>query len=421
MDSLTLNPVKRVDGVIHLPGSKSLSNRVLLLAALAQGETRIDNLLASDDVQHMLNALHKLGVDASEDRIRGVGGAFPADHADIFLGNSGTTTRSLCAALCLGKGNFMLHGEPRMHERPIGHLVDALTQLEARVDYLEETGYPPLRIYADGLSGGKVQVQGNISSQFLTGLMLAAPLAEDDVEIEVTDDLVSKPYIDITIATMKQFGVEVEADGYQRFRIKGGQTYQSPGRVLIEGDASSASYFLAAAAIKGGTVRVTGIGKNSTQGDTRFVDVLEQMGATAQLSDDWIEVSAGESLKGIDIDANAIPDAAMTLATTALFAEGPTCIRNIYNWRVKETDRISAMTTELRKLGATVEEGEDYIAVTPPEKIRPATIATYDDHRIAMSFSLAALGDADITILDPNCVSKTVPDYFNLFRAIQAQ
>ncbi|MGY2799420.1 3-phosphoshikimate 1-carboxyvinyltransferase [Ewingella americana] len=423
MESLTLQPVALVNGTINLPGSKSVSNRALLLAAFAQGTTRLNNLLDSDDVRHMLNALTKLGVThrLSADRthcdIDGLAGAFqPSEALELFLGNAGTAMRPLAAALCLGAHDVVLTGEPRMKERPIGHLVDALRQGGADVEYLEQEDYPPVRLRG-GFKGGEVTVDGSVSSQFLTALLMTAPLAEADTTIRIKGDLVSKPYIDITLNLMKTFGVTVDNQNYQQFRIKGQQTYVSPGTYLVEGDASSASYFLAAAAIKGGTVRVTGIGKNSMQGDIRFADVLEKMGAKITWAEDYIECTRG-SLTGIDMDMNHIPDAAMTIATTALFAQGPTTLRNIYNWRVKETDRLAAMATELRKVGATVEEGEDYIRVEPPQSLTFAEIGTYNDHRMAMCFSLVALSDTPVTILDPKCTAKTFPDYFDRLAGI---
>ncbi|MDF2042813.1 MULTISPECIES: 3-phosphoshikimate 1-carboxyvinyltransferase [unclassified Pantoea] len=416
-DSLTLQPISRVDGTVNLPGSKSVSNRALLLAALAKGTTRLTNLLDSDDVKHMLNALTALGVSytLSDDRtvceVTGNAGPLNASQPlSLFLGNAGTAMRPLAAALCLGEHDIELTGEPRMKERPIGHLVDALRQGGATIEYLENENYPPLRLRG-GFTGGDVSVDGSVSSQFLTALLMTAPLAQQDTCITIKGDLVSKPYIDITLNLMQCFGVDVENQSYQRFLIKGQQQYQSPGDYLVEGDASSASYFLAAAAIKGGTVRVTGIGRQSVQGDIRFADVLEKMGAAIEWGDDYIACTAGK-LQAIDMDMNHIPDAAMTIATTALFAEGTTQLRNIYNWRVKETDRLSAMATELRKVGAEVEEGHDYIRITPPATLKHADIGTYNDHRMAMCFSLVALSDTPVTILDPGCTAKTFPDYF---------
>ncbi|EAT3758565.1 TPA: 3-phosphoshikimate 1-carboxyvinyltransferase [Salmonella enterica subsp. enterica serovar Panama] len=417
MESLTLQPIARVDGAINLPGSKSVSNRALLLAALACGKSVLTNLLDSDDVRHMLNALSALGINytLSADRTRcditGNGGPLRASGAlELFLGNAGTAMRPLAAALCLGQNEIVLTGEPRMKERPIGHLVDSLRQGGANIDYLEQENYPPLRLRG-GFTGGDIEVDGSVSSQFLTALLMTAPLAPEDTIIRVKGELVSKPYIDITLNLMKTFGVEIANHHYQQFVVKGGQQYHSPGRYLVEGDASSASYFLAAGAIKGGTVKVTGIGRKSMQGDIRFADVLEKMGATITWGDDFIACTRGE-LHAIDMDMNHIPDAAMTIATTALFAKGTTTLRNIYNWRVKETDRLFAMATELRKVGAEVEEGHDYIRITPPAKLQHADIGTYNDHRMAMCFSLVALSDTPVTILDPKCTAKTFPDYF---------
>ncbi|POD94767.1 3-phosphoshikimate 1-carboxyvinyltransferase [Pectobacterium odoriferum] len=417
-ESLTLQPIKLINGTLNLPGSKSVSNRALLLAALAEGKTRLTNLLDSDDVRHMLTALTALGVDyhLSSDRtvceITGLGGAFTASQPlELFLGNAGTAMRPLAAALCLTDGDIVLTGEPRMKERPIGHLVDALRQGGAKIDYLEQENYPPLRLHG-GFQGGEIGVDGSVSSQFLTALLMTAPLATQDTQISIQGDLVSKPYIDITLHMMKAFGIEVRHENYQRFFVAGRQQYRSPGDYLVEGDASSASYFLAAAAIKGGVVRVTGVGRNSVQGDIRFADVLEKMGATVRWGEDYIECERGE-LHAIDMDMNHIPDAAMTIATAALFAQGgTTTLRNIYNWRVKETDRLAAMAIELRKVGAEVEEGNDYIRITPPTKLKAAEIGTYNDHRMAMCFSLVALSDTPVTILDPKCTAKTFPDYF---------
>ncbi|KHT24666.1 3-phosphoshikimate 1-carboxyvinyltransferase [Pectobacterium brasiliense] len=417
-ESLTLQPIKLINGTLNLPGSKSVSNRALLLAALAEGKTRLTNLLDSDDVRHMLTALTALGVDyhLSSDRtvceITGLGGAFTASQPlELFLGNAGTAMRPLAAALCLTDGDIVLTGEPRMKERPIGHLVDALRQGGAKIDYLEQENYPPLRLHG-GFHGGEISVDGSVSSQFLTALLMTAPLAAQDTQISIQGDLVSKPYIDITLHMMKAFGIEVRNENYQRFFVTGRQQYRSPGDYLVEGDASSASYFLAAAAIKGGVVRVTGVGRNSVQGDIRFADVLEKMGATVRWGEDYIECERGE-LHAIDMDMNHIPDAAMTIATAALFAQGgTTTLRNIYNWRVKETDRLAAMAIELRKVGAEVEEGNDYIRITPPTKLKVAEIGTYNDHRMAMCFSLVALSDTPVTILDPKCTAKTFPDYF---------
>ncbi len=424
MNTLTLDPIKKIEGVINLPGSKSLSNRALLLAALAEGTSTITNLLESDDTRHMLNALKDLGVKfrLSKDKkvcvIEGNAGPLHTlKPKELFLGNAGTAMRPLCAALCLGTGAYVLTGEPRMKERPIGHLVDALREAGANIVYQEKEGYPPFLIEAKGLKGGKVSIDGAISSQFLTALLMAAPMAEDDMEITIIGELVSKPYIDITLNIMKDFGVEVEHENYKTFFIKAGQTYKAVESFMVEGDASSASYFLAAAAIKGGTVKVTGIGKNSIQGDVQFVDVLEKMGAKVEWGDSYVSVTR-DTLHSIDMDFNHIPDAAMTIATVALFCEGTTTLRNIYNWRVKETDRLFAMATELRKVGAEVEEGEDYLKITSPKVLKHAAIDTYDDHRMAMCFSLLALDEASVTINEPECTAKTFPTYFEVLKSI---
>ncbi|AEF54985.1 3-phosphoshikimate 1-carboxyvinyltransferase [Marinomonas posidonica] len=423
MNSITLGPLSKADGEIQIPGSKSLSNRILLLATLAKGTTRITNLLDSDDIRHMLDSLTQLGVNYRlEDQgttcvLEGLGGPIQADFGDLFLGNAGTAMRPLTAALCLGQGEFRLHGEPRMHERPIGDLVDALKVLGVDIQYEGEVNYPPLRIKANGLNGGEVSIKGNISSQFLTAILMSAPLAQQDLTIKVDGELVSKPYIDITLHAMKQFGVEVENQNYQAFIVKGQQTYQSPGDIMVEGDASSASYFLAAAAIAGGKIKVHGVGTDSVQGDVKFAEVLEKMGAKITYGPTWVQAER-QTLKGVDLDMNHIPDAAMTIATTALFAEGTTRIRNIYNWRVKETDRLSAMATELKKLGAEVVEGEDFISVTPVKTLQHAAIDTYNDHRIAMCFSLVAFSNTPVTINDPGCTSKTFPTYFELFNQV---
>ncbi|AJP44144.1 3-phosphoshikimate 1-carboxyvinyltransferase [Alteromonas australica] len=424
MEQLTLAPIAKVSGEVNVPGSKSLSNRALLLAALAEGDTELTNLLDSDDISHMLNALTQLGIQytLNEDKTRctvsGNGGAFNvAEPLELFLGNAGTAMRPLCAALAASKVDCVLTGEPRMEERPIGDLVDGLREANADISYLKNDGFPPLQIKGKTLLGGEMSVDGSVSSQFLTALLMAAPLFAGDVTIRIKGELVSKPYIDITLDTMAKFGVSVENENYQTFTISGDAKYVAPGKFMVEGDASSASYFLAAGAIKGGTVRVTGIGQNSIQGDIRFADVLEAMGAKVVWNDEYVEVT-GAPLKGVSMDMNHIPDAAMTIATTALFAEGPTTMTNIYNWRVKETDRLAAMATELQKLGAKVEEGHDSIKVWPTASLKHAEIDTYNDHRIAMCFSLVALSDTPVTINDPGCTRKTFPDYFTRFATL---
>ena len=414
---LTLKPPRLIDGAVTLPSSKSLSNRALLISALTDGRTEVRNTLECDDTRYMIHALRNLGVniDRGPDRyvVTGVGGPFSSRAADLYLGNAGTALRPLCAVLSAGVGVYVVSGDDAMARRPIGDLVDALAQLGTKIDYLGSAGVPPLRISANGLRGGDVTVRGDTSSQFLTALLVAAPLASGELHIELQGQLGSRPYVDLTIDTMKRFGVHVDRDGYRHFSVPRGQSYRSPGTILVEGDASSASYFLAAAAIKGGSVEVRGVGAQSIQGDVRLAHLLERMGASVYVGHDLIRVARG-TLHGIDVDARDIPDAAMTLAVTALFATGDTIIRNIGSWRVKETDRIKAMSTELRKLGARVVEGEDYIEVGPPNRIHSAVIDTYDDHRMAMCFSLASLGEAEITVNGPECVSKTFPDYFSV-------
>ena len=410
-------------GRIRLPGSKSISNRVLLLAALADGETEVRDLLASDDTERMLEALKALGVGVGQSggenwRIAGCGGRFPVRQAELFLGNAGTAFRPLTAALALAGGDYVLTGVARMHERPIGDLVDGLRQLGADISYLGNDGFPPLHLKPAAIRpGGVVSVRGDVSSQFLTGLLMALPLTGATVAVDVVGELISRPYIEITLATMARFGVMVEREGWQRFTVRAGSRYVSPGTIYVEGDASSASYFLALGAICGGPVRVEGVGRDSIQGDVKFAEALAQMGARVEMGPNWMESRAPQgSLVAVDLDCNHIPDAAMTLATTALFARGTTTLRNIASWRVKETDRIAAMATELRKLGAIVEEGEDFIRVTPAS-LKPAAIDTYDDHRMAMCFSLAAFG-TPLRINDPKCVAKTFPDYFERFAGV---
>ncbi|AXF15185.1 MULTISPECIES: 3-phosphoshikimate 1-carboxyvinyltransferase [Paraburkholderia] len=431
MEFLDLGPFSRASGTVRLPGSKSISNRVLLLAALAEGETTITNLLDSDDTRVMLDALEKLGVRLKRDGdtcvVTGTRGAFTARTADLFLGNAGTAVRPLTAALAVNGGDYRIHGVPRMHERPIGDLVDGLRQIGARIDYEENEGFPPLRIRPAQISAeAPIRVRGDVSSQFLTSLLMTLPLlrTESGVStVQVDGELISKPYIDITIKLMARFGIEVERNGWHQFVVPAGQRYQSPGTIMVEGDASSASYFLAAGALGGGPLKVEGVGRSSIQGDVGFADALIKMGANLQMGEDWIEVRGvghdSGKLEPIDMDFNLIPDAAMTIAVAALFADGTTTLRNIASWRVKETDRIAAMATELRKVGAKVQEGEDFLVVTPPEKLIPnASIDTYDDHRMAMCFSLVSLGGVPVRINDPKCVGKTFPDYFERFTAL---
>jgi len=431
---LDLPAVKTAQGVVRLPGSKSISNRILLLAALADGVTIIRGLLASDDTARMLEALKSLGVPIvkigeNDYRVRGLGGRspmrFPVNEASLFLGNAGTAFRPLTAVLALAQGRYRLSGVARMHERPIGDLVDALRQYGADITYLGEEGFPPLHIKPAGIRANAITVKGDVSSQFLTSLLMTLPLiglvADERLTITVAGELISRPYIELTIALMARFGVQVEQDEWRCFALPAGQRYRSPGEIFVEGDASSASYFLAAGAIGSGPVRVEGIGHGSFQGDVRFAEALEKMGARISLGDNWIEARAPESgrLQAIDLDCNHIPDAAMTLAVAALFANGTTALRNIANWRVKETDRLAAMAKELRKLDAAVDEGRDFLRITPPigGLTAHSVIDTYDDHRMAMCFSLASLG-VPVRINDPDCVTKTFPNYFEEFAAI---
>lgn len=444
---LDLPPLLSAHGAVTLPGSKSISNRVLLLAALSEGVTEVRDLLHSDDTGRMLEGLQTLGVKieslgGNAYRVHGCSGNFPVKQAELFLGNAGTAFRPLTAALALSGGDYKLSGVERMHERPIGDLVDALRALGANIDYPDNAGFPPLEIFpATLIDAARVSVRGDVSSQFLTALLMALPLLNREVTVEVVGELISKPYIEITLAMMARFGVTLQRDGWRSFTVTAGSRYVSPGVVYVEGDASSASYFLAAGAIGGGPLRIEGVGSNSIQGDVRFADALALMGAQITMGPNWMEARAPADgkLKAIDLDCNHIPDAAMTLAVTALFADGTTTLRNIASWRVKETDRIAAMATELRKVGATVEEGADYIRITgfgnsdlgfregsdafrqnPNYQIQnPASgINTYDDHRMAMCFSLAAFGAEGMRINDPGCVAKTFPDYFAAFAGV---
>ncbi len=423
-EHLDLSPLAGARGTVRLPGSKSISNRILLLSALASGQTRIKGLLDSDDTRVMLDALHRLGVnwrrEGDDHLVEGVAGPFPVKYASLFLGNAGTAFRSLTAACAMSGGDYTLSGVPRMHERPIGDLVDALRQAGAQIDYTENDGFPPLHILPHEGDASEMSVKGNVSSQYLTGLLLAAPLLGREITVVVEGELISKPYVEITLNLMKRYGVEVKREGWQRFVIPAA-TYRSPGEIEVEGDASSASYFLAAGAIGHGPVRVEGVGRNSIQGDVRFAEALARMGAEIGFGPNWVECRLGcaDRLHAIDLDCNHIPDAAMTLAILALFANGATTLSNIASWRVKETDRIAAMAAELRKVGAEVEEGADFIRVTPPAKLTAnAVIDTYDDHRMAMCFSLIALGGVPIRINDPKCVNKTFPEYFETFASI---
>jgi len=435
---LDLPPMDGASGTVRLPGSKSISNRVLLLAGLSAGTTIVRDLLDSDDTRVMLSSLKALGCrlephEGSALAVTGLGGRLQVHEAVLFLGNAGTAMRPLAAALAVlaatQGGRFTLSGVTRMHERPIGDLVDALRQLGCRIDYTGSNGYPPLAL--SGEAGGRlstqraIRVRGDVSSQFLTALLLALPLVSDagPVVVEVDGELISKPYVEITLNLLRRFGIEVAREGWQRFTIAQGSAYRTPGEIHVEGDASSASYFVALGAIAahdGRTVRVEGVGADSIQGDIRFVDAARAMGAEVVAGPGWLQVRRGRwPLQGITLDCNHIPDAAMTLAVMALYADSPTRLTNIASWRVKETDRIAAMAAELRKLGAVVIDGEDFIEVRPPSRWRPAAIHTYDDHRMAMCLSLAAFGGlvgpdsaVPVRILDPRCVGKTFPDYF---------
>ena len=436
---LDLPPLSGAAGTITLPGSKSISNRVLLLAALSQGTTTIHDLLDSDDTRVMLAALRQLGctvhVSGGSVAITGLGGTLPQQSAQLFLGNAGTAMRPLTAALAVLGGDFELSGIPRMHERPIGDLVDALRLLGCTIDYMGNEGYPPLRIGKPTLQlDAPIRVRGDVSSQFLTALLMALPLTAQtqSIRIDVVGELISKPYIQITLNLLARFGVQVQRDGWQSFTVPAGCALRSPGTIHVEADASSASYFIALGAISTGAngqngIKVLGVGADSIQGDIRFIDAAQAMGAQIESGPNWLHIRRGAwPLKSIDLDCNHIPDAAMTLAVMALYAQGTTTLRNIASWRVKETDRIVAMATELRKLGATVVEGPDYIQVTPPattDAWKAASIHTYDDHRVAMCFSLAAFNPAGVPVRieDPKCVAKTFPDYFEaLFSLAQA-
>jgi len=436
LETLTVTPIKSLDGIVTLPGSKSLSNRCLLLAALSEGSTVVENLLESDDIRFMLEALDQMNVPVERvnaDTVIVTGQAGPINSpdpeqvCDLFLGNAGTAMRPLAAALCMGKGKFVLDGVPRMRERPIADLIDGLRQLGADVTCVEETGCPPVTINANGLKGGKASISGKMSSQFLSSLLMAAPIVDGDVTISIKDELISAPYVSLTIGLMKKFGVTVDIEGDMNgtpsFHISAEQKYMSPQKILVEGDASSASYFVAGAAITGGTVTVRGCGSESVQGDVAFANVMEQMGATVTWAADSITVTRDPSvkLKGVDVDCGKIPDAAMTLGVVALFAEGPTTIRNVYSWRLKETERMKAIVAECTKLGGTVEEFHDYCIIHPPKdnKINDnVVIETYDDHRMAMTFSLAACGGVNVIIEDPGCTAKTFPTYFDMLESI---
>ncbi len=428
---LTVPSVDAMSGEMVLPGSKSISNRCFLLAALANGVTQLQGMLVADDTRYMAEALRQLGVDCEQVnpttwRVQGCGGVFPNRSADLFLGNAGTAVRTLTAALSLSDGDYKLGGIDRMHERPIGDLVDAMRQLGASIEYLGNDGYPPLAFTGSTEPRPEkvtVSINGNVSSQFLTGLLQAAPLHGGDVTIDIVGELISKPYVAITIALMKQFGVVVDRDGWSRFYVAGKQHYQSVENMQIEGDASSASYFMAAGAIGCGPVTVRGLGQNALQGDVKFAEVLAYIGAHVEFNENSVTVSRDPELqlKAFDLDFNHIPDAAMSMAIVALHCDGPCYLRNIGSWRVKETDRIDAMANELKKLGADIESGEDWLKAGPVTKLNSdVAIDTYDDHRIAMCFSLASLSGVAVKINEPSCVNKTFPEYFQCFQQLMA-
>jgi 3-phosphoshikimate 1-carboxyvinyltransferase len=426
--ALTLRAMPAARGSTTLPGSKSISNRVLLLAALASGRTEIHALLDADDTRYMLQALRALGVRLEHDpargtcAIEGVGGRFPVREADLFLGNAGTAVRPLTAVLALQGGHYRIDGVARMRERPIADLVDGLLQLNADIRYGLAEGYPPLLLAPAALDiPDEIRVRGDVSSQFLSALLLALPNTGEPITVRVDGELISQPYVQLTLNLLRRFGITVRRDGWEAFAIAAASRYRSPGQITVEGDASSASYFLAAGALGGGPVRVNGVDRSSIQGDVLFVDALAAMGAEVRQGLGWLEAARGRTLTGVDLDVNHIPDAAMTLAVLALFAKGRTRLANIGSWRVKETDRLTAMATELRKVGALVEEGDDYLVITPPEEVTPGVaIDTYDDHRMAMCFSLLAAAGVEVVINDPDCVGKTFPDYFNALARLSA-
>jgi len=417
VDPLPIQPLNGpVDAAAAVPGSKSITNRALLLAALADGPSRLENALFSDDTRYMAAALSRLGIPVRGDEsnttyvVEGTGGRIPANQADLFIGNSGTAARFLTAYLALGHGHYRLDGVPRMRQRPIEDLLAALRQLGVDARSEHDDGCPPVIVRANGLTGGKATLRADVSSQYLTALLLIAPLSREGVEITLTGELVSEPYVEITLRMMEQWGAGLQKP--KSFRIPGGQAYRAQ-TYHVEPDASSASYFFAAAAVTAGRVRVPGLGRNALQGDIAFVDVLAQMGCAVEKADDYIEVRGPERLRGVDVDMNGISDMVMTLAAIAPFADGPTTIRNVAHIRHKETDRIQALATELRRIGAIVEEREDGLLIYPPTHIQPAVIETYDDHRMAMSFAITGLRAPGIAIRDPECVGKTFPDFFD--------
>src|SRR5258708_1268848 len=419
MEELRILPVSRpINASVSLPGSKSITNRALIMAALANGRSQLNGALFSDDTHYMASALRELGLDVREEKgenrfeIIGNGGRIAVNSADLFVGNAGTAARFLTAYASLGHGVFRVDGVERMRQRPIGDLLDALCTLGVKARSVLNTGCPPVEIQSDGLNGGLCRLRGSASSQYLTALLLIAAYSIDGLTIEIEGELVSKPYVDITLKMMAQWGVNVANEGYTRFVVAGSQSYKAA-EYQIEPDASAASYFYAAAAVTGGTVTTLRLGSNSIQGDIKFVDILERMGCKVERNADSISVMGINSLRGVDVDMNDISDTVMTLAAIAPFANSPTTIRNVAHIRSKETDRISAVVTELKKLGVAVEERDDGLKIYPTAHLNPARIETYDDHRIAMSFTITGLRSPGISIRNPGCVAKTFPDFFD--------
>ena len=431
LDKIFLKASNIKSSILDLPASKSLTNRILLIASLCSDQTIINNMLFSDDTLVMIDALKKLGVKIKLNKtlkqchIIGSHNKFPVKIADLYIGNAGTAIRPLTACLAFNDGKYKIHGTPRMHERPISDLVNSLKSIGAKIEYLQNPDYPPLLIKQSYVKSNKIIIKGNISSQFLTSLLIASPIIskENNLNIKVEGDLISKPYADITLNLIKLFNLKIKRQKYNSFQINAGQAYKSPKVIKVEGDASSATYFLAAASICGKRIKVKGIGAKSIQGDIKFVEILKKMGANIIINDDYIISNSKKQLIAIDEDLNHIPDAAMTVAMLCLYANGTSILRNIGSWRVKETDRLSAMTKELSKLGAQITEGKDFLKIKPPKIMLDASIDTYEDHRMAMCFSLASLNSkflkgSNITINDPKCVAKTFPNYFEVFKSI---
>ena len=426
MNEITLKASKQVRGCIKLPGSKSITNRVLLMAALGSGVTKLINPLRSEDTDQMINALIKLGVSVKEvndDKniieIKGIQHNFPNKNTNLFLGNSGTTFRPLAAVLAMMRGDYYLSGIERMHERPIKDLVDALEQMGSSIQYEKNHGYPPITINNSSIEISEpIQIKGDISSQYLTALLIAGPISNNEFNIEVIGDLISKPYIDITLKLLTKFNIFYNNDNWRLFSLKKDSVYRNPTKIFVEGDASSASYFFAAASLSG-SIEIKGVTKDSIQGDLKFLDIISKMGAKIEYKSDSIQVSKASNLKGLEIDCIEIPDAAMTLAIMAVFADKPTKLKNIGSWRVKETDRILAMDNELTKMGVEVSTTHDSMTIFPQKQLNDnISIETYNDHRIAMCFSLFCLKNLNITIQDPNCVNKTYPDYFKDLKSV---